>query len=505
MAAKREIQDMQAGFAGGLNTVADAAVVRPDQARQLENFRLTAYGAATKRGGTKRTSAAPPTASVLTSIRPWPSQNVLMCTTGTTALYWTQNPSAGNTWTTLAATTGTPSDNGVVFTDGTSEFWYTWHTAGLAKTSTITGGISCAKVAGATPAANNALAGLVVYNSRLWGWPGNDGGTTVNRLYYSNLSTAVGSIGGDSFGIVASSGGSIVINTFGQSAIISAVVVGASLMICHQTGVSRLSGFGQDDIDVEPQAVSAEMSILGRDAYAIFQDVAYVLTTQGLMEMTEGAINAVGTPDKPDPTRPVIQSLILGGTSLAGAKVAYNAQKTELYCSLDTVGIYVYNTTLDAWSGPFTGALVPASQNGLCYYAPYAYFGGAGGYLLRMDSSGVLLDNLTSTSTGGTAVTGVLQCHRMFGAERMYSKAWRWITVMCTLTSGGTAPTAVAYSQVSGSSTMTFSAPVSAEAVYYLQPGGVGPYLDVTITDAATNGTNQYVQIGIEGFLLGQR
>src|SRR3954471_20895638 len=56
---KRRVSDQQAGFAGGVNAVSDPAFLRPDQARQMANYKLSSYGDALKRLGTALTTAAP--------------------------------------------------------------------------------------------------------------------------------------------------------------------------------------------------------------------------------------------------------------------------------------------------------------------------------------------------------------------------------------------------------------------------------------------------------------
>jgi hypothetical protein len=93
----------------------------------------------------------------------------------------------------------------------------------------------------------------------------------------------------------------------------------------------------------------------------------------------------------------------------------------------------------------------------------------------------------------------------MFAGERLFSKSFRWVNVLAQLTSGADAPTAVCYSGVSGSTTVTFGGVTSIEQPYYLQPGTCGPYIDVTITDAGTVGTSQYIQAETQGNFLGQR
>ena len=69
-----EIRDQQLGVSGGLNVVTDPAFLTPDQARQLSNMRLTTFGAAGKRNGTQRTSAALVTTNSVVGGISWQSQ-----------------------------------------------------------------------------------------------------------------------------------------------------------------------------------------------------------------------------------------------------------------------------------------------------------------------------------------------------------------------------------------------------------------------------------------------
>ena len=57
--ARERLVDQQPAMDGGLNDVSDESALQPNQLRRATNLRLTDYGAATKRGGTQRTSTNP--------------------------------------------------------------------------------------------------------------------------------------------------------------------------------------------------------------------------------------------------------------------------------------------------------------------------------------------------------------------------------------------------------------------------------------------------------------
>ena len=64
---RQPVQDLQGGFAGGINQTSDPAFLRPDQTRQAVNYRLSSFGAALKRLGTVITSTSTITTSDTTS------------------------------------------------------------------------------------------------------------------------------------------------------------------------------------------------------------------------------------------------------------------------------------------------------------------------------------------------------------------------------------------------------------------------------------------------------
>ena len=53
---RQRVTDQQPRMDGGLNDVSDDTALQPNQMRRATNLRLTDFGAATKRGGTQRTS-----------------------------------------------------------------------------------------------------------------------------------------------------------------------------------------------------------------------------------------------------------------------------------------------------------------------------------------------------------------------------------------------------------------------------------------------------------------
>lgn len=505
--ASQTVQDSQQGFAGGLNTVSDQANLLPTQARQLVNSRLTEYGAVSKRGGTQKISAATANGSnTVTGMTWWHTLSKFVAVAGTNL--YTLGPNIPVTWTSVAAAAGNmgsfPSMKPFYGSSGVEYLYIASGVGGgLQKLAndltTFTNGISSTPV----------VTGLEVYNQRLWGW--NYGSALGNNsLYYSDLAFATSSIGGDSLGVAASNGGVIRVLTFGTSGIVACRTIGASLLIFHIKGVSRLTGFGQSDISVDPQPVSTDFALVSSYALATNAGIAWGVGFRGLYQITEGGAIPVHTPERPDPIPAAMAATSNPGLTF----VAYETLRNEVWVSVYGIGVYIYNTILGAWSGPFSGSSSPWNTASAMFSFPGAGVSGwRPAYLIATDSSGwaykcdvsTYKDGIASDGTGGSAYTQTIQCHRMFAGSPVLAKTWRRADVLATLTSGATAPS-VAYTTVFGSgSTATFRSPTATtEQVYYNAAGGAGPYVDVTITDTGT-AASQYANVTVTGEVVGIR
>lgn len=503
----QRIVDVQAGFTEGLNAVSDPASLGASQARVLTNVSLTAYGSAQRRLGTQRLSAAQPNSgNPVTCGVYWPSQNKFVIGSGSN-LYQGTFVSIPVTWSQVAAANGLITDGRsfVVFTDTSgNEVVYiaSDNLSKLDSSGTFTGAIS------GTP----AVTGLVVYNNRLWGWIAGS-----NALYFSNLASAAGSIGGDSLGVGASSGGQINVVTFGASGIYKCAVIGSSLLIFHQRGISRLTGFGLSDITVQPQAVTPDFSIVGPWAVTTYNGMGWAVGFQGLAAVTENGVQLVGTPSKPDPLPAILAANAIAANDVS---VAYNPTTQEVWVAHNS-GVYVYNTILGSWAGPWQNVYSTPPVNCFIQYPggvlassftePFVAFGDGLGWLLQTNIG--YRDSVTSAGTGGQTYLMSVQCRRLFGQSplepggaRAYAKSWRWANVLAQLAAvgAGNAPVVTLSSQYGGSSTFTVSPVANVQQPYYVPAGGVGPYLDVTIADQI-DGASEYAMVEVEGFYLGQR
>lgn len=509
------VADRQQGFSGGLNTTADPAFLAPNQARVMTNYGLSTYGAATKRFGSRAVlgSGSPATGTSGNIALHWPLKSMIITQSGGTlySLQRAQNFSNPLWNLTNLTSLGTSSDSSsVIFSDGTNEVVY------INGATSVTA-FALQKFDGTTLSTISAavhVTGLCVYNQRLWGFRANPGlaTETPNSIYYSNLSTASGSIGGDSLGVGASGGGQIIVTTFGASRIRALAAVGGSLMIFHAKGVSRLTGFGQSDTTVVPQAVSQVVAALSQNAVCVNESTAYVATTQGIYVVTENGEQLLGTPTNPDPTGAVIRTAANGPST----QTFINRAKSELWVMIPAIGTYVYNLVLGAWSGPYTGAAFGSTGNGSNYFelvdgnsvtqaltAPDLT-----GVLYEADTPNYTLDAVAVDGTGGSAYTSTVQCHRMFGfsggaqTSGAVAKSWTLAATLATLTTGGTAPS-MGYSTVyGGSGSTTFTTPSSAEKAYYTAVGGSGPYIDLTITDTGST-ASQVATVDVQGQVVG--
>lgn len=512
--ARQSIGDEQPSFVDGLNSVANDVALLPTQMRRAENVRLVDVGAATKRGGTQRTAAALAAFTVRNGYS-WRQSSsttytLAMCngslfkaTYGTFPMTWT---SLGGTFTSSVV----PSFAG--FRDTSANVVYIATGGQLRKWDGTT----------LTSMANPVQAtGVCVYHDRLWGW-GVSG--SLDSIFYSNLSGASSTIGGDSLGVGASSGGQIIVRTFGQQDVVACAPVNTSLLIFHRVGISRLTGYGQSDILTAPDAVTADLGLVGPRALAVYNNIAYFVSGRGLMTANESTVAPVATPEKPDPILP--QLLTLSAANLALVVCHFNKATREVWVQLPGIGIYLYHTILGSWSGPFVdGYLTPDTT---CLFEaldasnqPVTLRGDASGFVSLCDPAGVYLDNVVADGTGGTAYNMVVQCHRMYCGDSSRANAYEWAEILASLQ--GSASVAVAWSNLTDAGSLQIGGPsgstawggsgttwgagtwgAGGQAPFSVPLSGTGPFVDITITDSG-QAAAQYASVKVSGKAYGRR
>lgn len=509
--SRPKLPDSQPRFDGGLNTVSDEAALLPNQMRQSVNARLTDFGAATKRGGTRRTSTNAISLSGLNSVSGgfgWRKDSgtteILAVVRG--GLYTTTYGAFPLTWTfenPLLSLTVPPSFAQFRDTGGNDVVYIS--DGGLLNKwdgTTLT-----LDIAGTNPSKV-----IVVHNERLWGC---GCGANPDSIFYSSLNN------GDTFGNAGSGGGEIIVRTFGDEVVVGLASVGTSLLIFHRRGISRLTGFGQDDITVAPEGVTSDVGTIAANSIVASDNVAYFISERGLYRCNEAQVAPVGTPEKPDPTLPILRTMTTA--QLADIRCVLNRGTRELWVYLPGQGVFVYHTLLGAWAGPWTdGYLEPETtclfevvdSNGL----PVVLKGDADGWVSLCDAPDIFVDNANADGTGGVRYTMTVQMHRMYCGDDAEAKALRW-GYLTALTNGSDATT-VRWN--TGISSASYNVPIAPTGVwgtgvwgtglwgfatsrnFRIPMSGTGYYVDVTVTDSG-DALPVLSRFQLETFALGRR
>lgn len=502
------ITDSQPKFDGGLNSVSSETALLTNQVRSSVNARLTDYGAISKRGGTRRTAsvlAAFPITGGYTWAKDDGTYPVLAVCNG--LLFTSTYNTSTWTWTQrTGALSSTTTSQLITFRDGSTDVVYIadggllnkWN--GSALSTNLAGTPSCSA--------------LAVYNERLWGC---GDPTFPDSVFYSDFSN------GDTLGVGGSGGGQIVVRTFGNETIVGLAAINTSLMVFHKRGISRITGYGQDDITVQPQGVTSDVGAIAKNSIVASQNIAYFISERGLYRCNESDVGAVGTPDQPDPILPILRKL--SSTDFDNISCVLNRATKELWITIPTVGCYQYHTVLQAWSGPWEDAyLNPGTtalfeginQNGL----PIVLRGDNAGYVSVCDAPNVFVDNMSSDGTGGSRYTMSVQFHRLYCGDDSLAKSLRWGYLTAQL--NGSDQCRVQWT--TGDFSASFSLPASyistwgdpatawgtgtwggAGSVSYRIPmGGTGYYVDVLLVDSG-RGQPVFSRFQLEAFSLGRR
>lgn len=497
--------DVQPSMDGGLNTVSDDAFLGERQLRRLINARLTDFGAVTKRGGTQRTSSAVLSAHAIQNGYTWRkdggTQQILVVSNGVmrTATYG----SFPMTYTSQSGTLSTSvTPTFAQFRDGTNDVVYIadggalnrWDGTTLSTNLAGTASVEC----------------VVVHNERLWG-AGNS--AAPDSIFYSALND------GDTLGDGANSGGQIVVRTFGDETVIGLASVNTSLLIFHRRGISRLTGFGQDDITVDPEGVTSDVGTIAKHSIVSVGNLAYFISERGMYRCNEADVAPVGTKETPDPLLPILRTL--SSSQFDTVRSAWNRATREIWVSIPTIGIYVYHTILNAWAGPFTGAYTDTTAlfetldaSGL----PILLRGDNDGWVSICDAPSTNKDNVSADGTGGTSVDMVVQFRRFYCGDDAEAKALRWGYLTAKLS--GSSSTSVAWASdteassyalppstagVWGSGTWGSGSYAGASSQNYRVPmWGTGYHFDVQVIDSGS-GLPVFSRFSLDSFALGRR
>ena len=507
--SRRKLADVQPGFDGGLNTVSDESALQPNQMRRAVNARLTDFGAATKRGGTQRISTAAISANPVQNGFTWRkdggTQEILVVVNGT--LYTTTYGAFPRTFTAQSGALSTSvNPTFAQFRDASADVVY------IADGSTINKwNGSALTITGIGGTINTSV--VVVHNQRLWGC---GDANFPDSIFYSGLNN------GDTFSVGASGGGQIVVRTFADETVVGLASVNTSLLIFHRRGISRLTGFGQDDITVAPQGLTADVGTIAPKSIVSVGNMAFFVSERGMYMCNEAEVSPVATKETPDPILPIIRTLSSSQFDLIRAE--FNRATRELWVTIPGVGCYQYHTLLRAWSGPWdTGWISPdttalfetLNSSGL----PVLLRGDASGWVSLCDAPGVFQDNVAAAGTGGTPYSMTVQMHRMYCGDDAEAKALRYGYLTANL-KGSAATTAQWQTEtdyvssnlpattygvwgIGAWGTGTYSTISSAN--YRIQMSGTGYYIDVTIVDSSTTSAPVLSRFQLETFSLGRR
>jgi hypothetical protein len=509
---RQPVVDQQQSFIGGLNTVSAADALQPNQFRRGDNGRLTPYGAFIKRGGTQQTAAALIASTIVQNGYAWnqPAGTIVTMAVCGGTLYTTSYGAFPLTWTKRGSTadlstTVTPSLVEFLQLAGTDSVYIA--DGGLLNRYT---GTTLTKNIAGTPSCNF----LAVHNQRLWGCGDS---TAPDSIWYSALND------GDSLGIGGSGGGQIIVRTFGSENVTGLASLGTSLMIFHIRGVSRLTGYGQSDVTVTPAGITRDVGTRAPFSIQVVDNLCYFVADRGLYVATEADVAPVSTRDQPDPLTMILPTM--SSASIANIRTVLNRGTKELLIQIPGYGVFIYNTPLKAWAGPWAdGYQTPETQ---CLFEtsnasgyPIVLRGDANGFVAECDRPNVYLDNVDSAGVGGTTFTMALQPRRFYCGNPHIAKSWRFGYVLAAL-NGSNAAT-VAWTTDSTSDAQ--SLPVSfgstwgglgtlwgtgtwgsvAQTSYRVQMDGNGYHVDLLITDSSS-ATPIISQVNVQGYALGRR
>ncbi len=504
--------DEEASLAGGLNTVSADDALQPNQFRRGDNGRLTPYGAFAKRGGTQQTAAALIAATTVQNGYAWNQPAGSIVTMGVVGgtLKTTTYGAFPLTWTTRGSvadlsTTVTPSLVEFLQLAGTDSVYIA--DGGLLNRYT---GTTLTKNIAGTPSCNF----LAVHNQRLYGC---GDPSFPDSIWYSALND------GDSLGIGGSGGGQIIVRTFGSENVIGLASLGTSLMIFHVRGVSRLTGYGQSDVTVAPAGITKDVGTRAPFSVCVVDNICYFVADRGLYAATEAAVSSVSTEQQPDPLSVILPTM--SAANIANIRTALNRGTRELLIQVPGFGVYVYNTLLKAWAGPWADGY--QSPETSCLFEtsnasgyPIVLRGDVNGFVSECDRPNVSLDNVASDGTGGTTYTMTLQFRRFYCGDPHTAKAFRFGYLLSALNGSNAATALWSTDSTSDSQRLPNSTSVTwgglgtvwgtgtwgsvNQTSYRVQLDGNGYFLDFTVTDSSA-AQPVFSQARIMGYALGRR
>ena len=490
---REAVKDSQTSFVGGLNLSVDYPELEPTDLLQAQNARLTVIGAVVPRWGTQRlhtSSLGTVTGGFAYSPTGSSTTEIFAVVASSPSHLWSASVGSSFavslplTFVDRGAIGTSTSFSFVVFRDaGGTERVYFAGGGGLYKYS---GGAITGPIAG-VPA---GISFLAVQNRRLFGITQQN-----NILYYSALDD------GDSLGNSGAGGGSATISTFGFQDLRALLPVGDSLLLFHEHGISRFTGWSQDDISIQSgtRGVSADTGCVSPYSVVSANGYGYFFGIDGFYRVTEAGIERISAK---------IDGLLRDSSVIiAGAiRGVHNKRYQEIWWTIPNISTapYVYNYALDAWTGPYTvsGTIFfngsePATEQ------PTVFFNNGPGFICRADYQ-KLYDEVLSDGTGGNSFQQIIQPRRFFFGSLDHEKAYR--RVYTGLRSAGSNSAALGYVTGVASGSVNIANPAPS-VVARNEITGRGTYLDLTYTFTTTGETTLPIvsSITAEGFDYGER
>jgi len=470
-----EVQD---SFAGGLSLTGDPFATPVNGLQLAQNWRVTAGGALQKRSGSTRSGVS--------------SLSISASNSGFT---WFQG--ASNLTTELVATGISPVTlyKRFTFSDtdwvsmGTLNIWnpsFASFTHGAGSPAVYIADLSNSGILRYTenPSTLSARVGtsapnvsfLCTYNRRLYGV------NAFGRLFWSDLDD------GDTLGDAANGGGFVDVVTNQPGSTTGLLAVGSSLIIFHNTGISRWTGWTIDDFAVDPRGLSVGVGCIApKSIVQVSQDFGVFFGSNGIYRITENGIELISAPIE----AAVREVLDQGNASTVWA--AHNSEYQEVWFGMGSNGtkIYAWNYLHNAWFGPmnivgktgcigWTGVVIGTAGP---QFVPMV--GYTDGFIRYHDSVYDLkADDKLQNGTGGGTIVAQAVTRRFTYGQPTTTKALRRLFVTGNFASSADFAVGVGSNLQATTNQYTFPALDGSDRTLVWNGGGRGAWFEVLLRDA---------------------
>ena len=505
------VVDRQEGFGGGLNTSADPSQLQPNQFRAGENGRLTVYGAFAARNGTRRLTGTALAGAIQNGFTWYRlTATVLLVVVNGTLYAATQVPFTNPESLLSEASDFLVTEDADFLVTESSYTTFTAVTGALSATQTPdfaafrSGSTECVFIADGGPlnsydgstlttniASTPGCVSLAVYNKRMYGVTGTDQG-----VYYSALED------GATLGIGASGGGQALIRTFSNQRTTAVANNGNALLIFHENGISRWTGYTVDDISIDETATGVSGQV------GTVAPLSVVETVKGVFFLGNDGFYVVGD-GRPERISVPIDATVrqLTGNQIRQTRGCHVGQYKEVRWFVPDVGVLAFNYEQGVWSAIDTGGYLSPVTTALWESQdesgrPILMRGDSAGHVSQCDLTDTYLDNIALDGTGGDVYEVFVQCHRLFSGDTAGEKSLRKGYIVGD--TGGSQAITIEWTTAQGTETYTLDPTTQSQNLLEFPLSGRGNSVDVTIRDAGSVGA-VYSSLEVEGFSMGRR